>query len=269
MNTLLKLLLSVAVLYAGVVALLALAQTALIFPRWAMPGSEAALPAEARRLEVTRPDGVTLAGIDLPGADPDLPVVLGFGGNAWPADALALFLRGQLPGHRVVVFHYRGYGPSEGRPSAAALLSDAVAVHDALESGGDADAVVAVGLSLGAGPATHLAAERSLAGLVMVTPFDSMHALAQGHYPWAPVRWLLRHRMEVATDLARVAAPVAIIAAERDTIIPPERTAPLRDIAPRLVLDAVIEGAGHNDLYDRTAFTAAMRRAVEGITAER
>lgn len=263
MNTLLKLLLGVAVLYAGVVALLALLQTALIFPRWAMSGAVAALPAEARRLEVTAPDGVRLVGIDLPGTEPDLPVMLGFGGNAWPAEALALFLRGQLPGHRVVVFHYRGYGPSGGRPSAAALLSDAVAVHDALDAG----ALVAVGLSIGAGPAAHLAAERPLAGLVLVTPFDSMHALAQGHYPWAPVRWLLRHRMEVAADLARVAAPVAIIAAERDTIIPPERTAPLRLVAPQLVLDAVVEGAGHNDLYDRPAFTAALRRALSEIAA--
>ncbi|MCC5985447.1 MAG: alpha/beta fold hydrolase [Rhodobacteraceae bacterium] len=265
MNTLLKLLLGVAVLYAGIVALLAVLQTALIFPRWAMSGAVSALPAEARMLEVTRPDGVRLFGIDLPGVDPDLPVVLGFGGNAWPAEALALFLRGQLPGHRVVVFHYRGYGPSGGRPSAAALLADAVAVHDALE----AEAVVAVGLSLGAGPAAHLAAERTLAGLVLVTPFDSMHALAQGHYPWVPVRWLLRHRMEVAAALARVSAPVAIIAAGRDTIIPPERTAPLRVVAPQLVLDAVVEGAGHNDLYDRPAFTTALRRALDEIAAAR
>ncbi len=257
----LKLALALLAIPVSFIALLALAQTALIFPRWAMPGQGVALPAEARMREVTAGSGHRLEGIELPGTDPDAPIILGFGGNAWPADALALALHRWLPAHRVVVFHYRGYGPSEGRPSARALLEDALVIHDALE----AEAIVAVGLSIGAGPAAHLAAARDLAGLVLVTPFDSLTELARSHYPWAPVRMLLRHRMDVAGDLAQTRAPVAIIAGARDTIVPPERTAPLREVAGRLVLDRVIE-AGHNDLYDHPDFAPALRAALARIT---
>ncbi len=264
MNGLLKLILFLVLCYAGVVLLLALAQTALIFPRWAMSGAVTPLPAGAQELRVARPGGVELVGVDLPGSDPDLPVVLGFGGNAWPADALAAQLRAILPAHRIVVFHYRGYGPSGGRPSAAALKDDALAIHDALA----VPEVVAVGLSLGAGPATHLAARRPLAGLVLVTPFDSLRALVQVHYPWVPVRWLLRHRMEVGLDLAQVTVPVALIAAGADTVIPPARTAPLRDRAGKLVFDVTVPGAGHNDLYARAEFAQALRAAMHAIAGE-
>lgn len=260
MPGILKLALALLALPVGVIALLAVAQTALIFPRWAMLGQGVSLPPEARVLEVTAGSGHRLEGIALPGTDPDAPVILGFGGNAWPADALALALHRWLPAHRVVVFHYRGYGPSEGRPSARALLEDALVIHDALDDG----AVVAVGLSVGAGPAAHLAARRDLAGLVLVTPFDSLTELARSHYPWAPVRLLLRHRMDVVGDLAQTRAPVAIIAGARDTIVPPARTAPLRDVAGRLVLDRVIE-AGHNDLYDHPDFAPALRAALVRI----
>ena len=255
--------LAVALLYAGVVALLALAQTALIFPRWAMPGAESRLPPDTRHLQIDRPGGIALVGMDLPGPRDDLPVILGFGGNAWPGDALANYLRAALPDHRIVVFHYRGYGPSAGRPSARALAEDALAIHDHLQ----AETVVAVGLSLGSGPAAHLAARRDLAGLVLVTPFDSLTNLAQGHYPWAPVRLLLRHRMEVARDLEGIRAPVALIAAGSDTIIPAERTAPLRKIAPNLVLDRTITGAGHNSLYDHPDFVPTLRNAVARVTS--
>ena len=261
MTTLWRFALAAVLLYAGVVALLALTQTALIFPRWAMSGAESRLPSDTRRLQVDRPGGVTLHGMDLPGARDDLPVILGFGGNAWPADALANYLRAALPDHRIVVFHYRGYGPSTGRPSAQALQEDALAIHEALQ----AENVIAVGLSLGVGPATHLAARRDLAGLVLVTPFDSLTNLARGHDPWAPVRLLLRHRREVAGDLQQVHAPTALIAAENDTIIPPQRTAPLREIVANLVLDRTIPGAGHNSLYDHPDFAPTLRQAIAAM----
>lgn len=267
--TLLKLAAGLAALYLVLVGLMALAQDRLIFPRWAMPPGSPALPAEAERLTIALPDGNRLAGVRLPAVAPPpegAALLLGFGGNAWDAHALALFLRSVLPERDVVAFHYRGYGPSTGRPSAAALEADAVAIHDHLAAAGAAR-IVPVGLSLGAGPAAHLASRRPVAGLVLVTPFDSLGALARDHYPWAPVRLLLRHRMEVAAALEATRAPVALIAAGRDTIIPPRRTEPLRHTGAAIVLDRTIEDAGHNDLYDHPAFAAALREAVARIEA--
>ncbi len=57
--------------------------------------------------------------------------------------------------------------------------------------------------------------------------------------------------------------PIALIAAERDTIVPPRRTEALRQAIPALVLDRTIRHAGHNDLYHRPDFQAAMTEALE------
>ncbi|MCC5972199.1 MAG: hypothetical protein JJU15_19860 [Pararhodobacter sp.] len=261
MGTLLKILSVLVALYAVAVIVMALAQGALLFPRWAMGGSPP-LPSSAVELRLERPGGVVLAGHLLPGTREDAPLLLGFGGNAWDGAAMVLFLRQVFPEHDVAAFHYRGYAPSTGRPSARALLEDSVAVHDHLAEG---RAVVAVGFSVGAGPAAHLAQARALQGVLLVTAFDSLEGLARGHYPWAPVRWLLRHRMEPAADLAASGVPVALISAERDTIIPRARTQALREAlagtAPGIVFDRVVAG-GHNDIYARSELADAMRAAL-------
>jgi len=262
MATVLKILSVLAALYAVFVLVMALAQGALLFPRWAM-GASPALPADAVDLHVARTGGVVLAGHVLPGATREqTPLVLGFGGNAWDGAAMALFLRQAFPGHDVAAFHYRGYGPSTGTPSAAALLEDAVAVHDHLATH---RRVVVVGFSVGAGPAAYLARARPVAGVVLVTAFDSLEALARSHYPWAPVGWLLRHRMEPAADLADAGVPVALITARRDTIIPAARTEALRaalaGAQPGIVFDRTVEG-GHNDIYRQAELVAALRAAL-------
>jgi len=160
---------------------------------------------------------------------------------------------------------YRGYAPSTGRPSAAAILQDSLLIHDHVVATLSPDRIVAVGLSIGTGPAAYLANQRPIAGLILITPFDSLRALAHEHYPWAPVGLLLRHEMEIADTLAASSAPVALIAAERDTIVPPHRTEPVRRSAGNMVLDRVIADAGHNDLYDRAEFERAMREALSLI----
>lgn len=284
--TLLKLAGGVAALYIVVVALIALAQDWLLFPRWAMGHGAAALPASTERIELATPGGDVIVGVLVPGrgsatrllqgeaqAATERPprggpaVLVGFGGNAWDAGSLAAMLHGLHPEHDVAAFHYRGYAPSTGRPSAAALDEDALLIHDHLVAARPGQPVVVVGLSIGAGPAAQLARQRPVAGLILVTPFDSLAALAREHYPWAPVGLLLRHRMEVAEAMAGLQAPVALIAAGRDTIVPPRRTEPLRRAAANLVLDRVIGNAGHNDLYSRQEFAAAMREALTLVLA--
>jgi uncharacterized protein len=265
---LVKLAAGLAALYLIVIVLIALAQDWLLFPRWAMGDATIALPASAERLRLEVAGGEQLVGVRLP-AEQRPPegaaLILGFGGNAWDADALAAYLRTVYPDREIVAFHYRGYGPSTGKPGARALLHDALEIHDHLAAARTPERIVAVGLSLGAGPAAHLASRRPIAGLILVTAFDSLAGLAREHYPWAPVGLLLRHRMDVAEALAAAPAPVALIAAEHDTVVPPRRSEPLRGAADDLVLDRVIAGAGHNDLYGRAEFVAAMREALARI----
>jgi pimeloyl-ACP methyl ester carboxylesterase len=71
--------------------------------------------------------------------------------------------------------------------------------------------------------------------------------------------------MSPLEDLREVTAPVVLIAGERDTIIPAQRTAPLRKAAPNLIMDRTIPVAGHNDIYSNPEFIRAMQQALELI----
>jgi hypothetical protein len=79
------------------------------------------------------------------------------------------------------------------------------------------------------------------------------------------VRWLFRHEMAAAEWLRGSSVPTAIIAGGRDTLIAALRTDGLRRAAGRLVYDRTIAGAGHNDIYDRPDFRAAMREALARV----
>ena len=264
--------LGLAALYAAAVAAMYLAQTWLLFPTALAGAARVQLPASARRLEASTPDGEILVGVRIPaaageGSDGRAPALLGFGGNAWNAEAMALYLHGLFPGREVAAFHYRGYAPSTGEPSAQALLADSVLAFDRLRQAGAGErGVVAVGFSIGAGVAAHLAQHRPVAGLVLVTPFDSLEALARDLYWWAPVGPLLRHRMPTIDFVRGSPVPTALIVAERDTIVPARRSTALRQAVANLVFEAAVD-AGHNDLYGRPAFAEAMRETLARIEA--
>ena len=74
-------------------------------------------------------------------------------------------------------------------------------VHDFVQSRFGNRRVVAVGFSIGVGVAAALLARRPLEGAILVTPFDSLTAVASDHYPWLPAGLLLQHRMDPAEEL--------------------------------------------------------------------
>ena len=126
--------------------------------------------------------------------------------------------------------------------------------------------VIAVGFSIGSGVAARLTANRELNGLILVTPFDSLKAVAQSMYPWLPIGPFFEHEFDAAGALEKSKVPVAIIAAERDEIVPTQRTDALRQRIRNLIFDRTIGNAGHNDIYARSDFQAAMREALDAIT---
>lgn len=239
-------------------------QSHFIFPVHAVP-SAGPLPRNAQSLSVRTKDGKTLHGVRIPPDRPDetKTLILGFGGNAWNGQDVAEYLHELYPDHETVVFHYRGYSPSTGEPSGEALVADAPLVYDQAVGTTKPSRVIAVGFSIGTGIAAQLSSKRKVDGLILVTPFDSLKAVAQSMYPWFPVGPFFSHEIDAATPLKGSKVPVAIIAAERDEIVPGERTAALRKLVPNLVFDRTIGRAGHNDIYSRSDFHEAMHQALE------
>jgi len=166
--------------------------------------------ARSERFELRTEQGVHLRGWLLRSSGPaPTPLVIYFGGNAeevsWVLPDLA-----RLTGYPALVVNYRGYGGSEGRPSESALSHDAVALYDHMVARPDIDShrVVAMGRSLGTGVATYLASQRPLAGVVLVSPYDSLISIAKSAYPFLPVRLLLRHRFESIARAPHINVPL-------------------------------------------------------------
>lgn len=267
----LKLFSALFVAYAAIVGLAYVMQTRMLFPSSLAAQNPPLLPRSAVTLELVTPDSERLRGVRIPPTEAsvsDAPILLGFGGNAWNANSMAIYLHELFPEREVIAFHYRGYSPSTGRPGAAVLQSDAVMIFDHVRDLAGHKPIVGTGFSIGSAIAVHLAGERPIAGLILVSPFDSLKSLAAEHFPWLPVRWLLRHHMEPAAEISRSSTPVAVIAAELDSIVPPHRTAEFLDAVPNLVFHQVIDGADHNDLYNRSEYRSAMIMALDRIDDE-
>ncbi len=241
-------------------------QSHLIFPTHAVP-SAGALPEGAEKLSLQAGDGKKLVGVHIPADEPskDRTLILGFGGNAWNAQDVAEYLHELFPDEDVAAFHYRGYFPSEGSPTAYALIADAPLVYDLVVERLAPKRIVAVGFSIGTGVAAQLAAVRKVDGLILVTPFDSLKAVAQSMYPWLPIGPFFEHDIDAAAPLERGDTPVAIIGAQRDEIVAPERTEALRTRVSNIVFDRTIPRAGHNDIYTRSDFHDAMHEAFDRL----
>lgn len=247
-------LLFIAVVSLGVPALAWLAQERLIF--FPQPvASTAHLPARASPLEVLAADGTHLRGWVIKGATTPAPAVIYFGGNA--EEVSWTLADGRWPRQwSIVSLNYRGYGASEGTPGETALTADALAIYDAVTQRQDIDPrrIVVFGRSLGTAIAVHLAAERSIAGAVLVSPYDSLTEIGKRHYPWLPVSLLLRHRFDALADATRNRTPLLAIVGGADSIIPPERSRALFDAWAGPKTWQVVPGADHNDLGNDDVF---------------
>ena len=123
----------------------------------------------------------------------------------------------------------------------------------------------AIGISLGSAVAAHLSNERPLAGLLLVTPFDSVEAIAKETYFWVPVGLLLRHRFATVEFMSDNPTPVAVIAAAADRVVRPHHTKALIAKLQNLVFEATLPGADHNTLYEVPAYETTLRAAFEAL----
>lgn len=221
--------------YLALCALVFFRQRSMIyFPQAFDGGSVLALGGGARV-------GVTL--VEQPGA----AAVIYFGGNAEAVDASLPDLQAAFPGQSLYLMHYRGYGATPGEPTEEGLFADAQALHDYVRA--RHPQVTLVGRSLGSGIATRLASVHPVERLVLVTPYDSIGAVAAHHFRWLPVRLLLRDRYDSASYAPHVSAPTTILVAERDEVIPRASSEALyRAFRPGLATFQVARGVGHNDI---------------------
>ena len=240
------------VVIAVVLALIWTMQRRLIY----FPSSGVPTPNEIGLSDVEPVTFETIDGLSLNGwffaASGPLPriTVLVFNGNAGNrAHRGPLAAALHRHGLQVLLVDYRGYGGNAGTPSENGLALDGRAARAYLAGRRDVDRsrLVYFGESLGTAVAVRLAAEYPPAALVLRSPFTSMSDLGQHHYPFLPVRRLLRDRFAAIDQIRRIRIPLLVIAGGHDRIVPIENSRRLYDaaIAPKRLL--VLPDADHND----------------------
>jgi dipeptidyl aminopeptidase/acylaminoacyl peptidase len=239
--------------WLGVLATLAARQQDLVFNP--MKTREVERPRSSghrtRAVVLRSSDGTRLSGWFLtPNALGSHPGVLYFGGRSeevsWVArDAGTLF-----PGMAVLVMNYRGYGDSHGNPGERQMIEDGRMLYDwlAAHKHVDPQRIAVVGRSLGSGVAIQVAAHQPAAALALITPYDSILAIARRRFRAVPISLLLKHRFESIKHATKVTAPVLVLRAQTDDVVPHAHTDLLVSKLAKVVLDEVVPASDHYNM---------------------
>jgi fermentation-respiration switch protein FrsA (DUF1100 family) len=242
--------------------------------------AELARAAPAYRVEdvsIPTADGSRLSGVWLrqPGAR---VTVLYFGGNAYTIGRFGAWTAGVFAplGVDLVIVDHRGYGRSEGTPSAASFEADGLAAFDHLTGALriEPSRIVVHGQSLGSFTAGHVAANRQAGGVVLESSATTTEEWVDANRRGAArlfVRFdiaeALRGRGNLA-KMARIDEPLLLLVGERDRTTPPRLSRALYEASPlpagRKTL-LVVPRADHNDALLQPESIAAYRRFLAAI----
>ena len=180
------------------------------------------------------------------------PLVILFYGQAGEASRY-VDMADRLQRWSTAIVNYRGYGLSEGKPSAERLLNDALTVFDLLSQREDVNAerIVTMGGSLGSGIALYTAAKRPAAGVVVFSPYDTIvGGVTKDLVPLLPTEYIFRQDFDIAAEAAAVQVPVWAVIGMQDTVIRPERSEAILGTIPSTVYVQRIEDGDHYSIYD-------------------
>ncbi|WP_018872642.1 alpha/beta hydrolase [Thioalkalivibrio sp. ALJ16] len=210
--------------YALVVGLMFVTQDRLIYmPSGTLTDTPERIGLAYEDVELTTEDDVRLHGWFVPGPRSDAPVMLFLHGNAGNIGHRLYSLRQfHELGLAVLIIDYRGYGRSAGRPDEAGTYADARAAwrHLVEDRGFSAEDVVLFGRSLGAAVAADLATAVEPGAVILEAAFTSAADLGARHYPWLPVRALLRHEYDTLGRIGAIEAPILLAHSPADEIVP-------------------------------------------------
>jgi len=167
-------------------------------------------------------------------------------GNGGQAEDRAYALPCFAASDAVYVLEYPGYGLRPGSPSKDVFNGAAAEAYRLLRQKFPGKPVCVIGESIGTGVACFLASQSPPPDkIVLVVPFDRLASAAWDHYPFVPVRWLLKDNWDNVAALAGYRGPVEIFGSRDDAII---KIRHARALAAALPLAKFHEiSGGHND----------------------
>ena len=172
----------------------------------------------------------------------------GNAGNLTDRAALMQQLHDQ---HRVAVlmFDYRGYGRSEGKPSEKGVMQDARAARAWLAQRANVveQDIVLMGRSLGGAVAIDLAAQDGARGLILESTFTSLPDVASRLAWWAAPKLTMQTRLNSLAKIGNYHGPLLYSHGSADRLIPFGQGEKLFAAANEPKHFVTIEGGDHND----------------------
>ncbi|CUI17537.1 conserved putative membrane protein [Candidatus Protochlamydia naegleriophila] len=222
----------------------------LYFPSQLLPSPAEAGVAEMRVVSLKTSDGLTLKAWYRRAQTAGYPTILYLHGNAGHIGNRGRSVKPFLnEGYGVLLVTYRGYSQNPGEPYEEGFYRDGRAALKFLNDLGiDDQHIILYGESIGTAVAIQLASEYQVAALILQSPFSSLADVAQFHYPYLPVRWLLKDRFDSIQKITRIQAPTLAIYAENDEIIPPSLSKQLIGMLKTNKQILSIPNVAHNDL---------------------
>lgn len=223
---------------------------------------------EAEEIKIKTPDGTALHGWFVKNSTKEKsPAIIYFGGNAEEASNLIPDFK-RFTGWSAVLINYRGYGKSEGSPSEENFFKDALFIYDVFSGREDVDAgrIVGMGRSLGTAVAVHLAAERPLKGVILVSPYDSISSVAAEKYPFVPVNLLIKHPFNALSRAPDIKTPLLAFVGTADTLITPEHSMRLIESWGGEKTVKIMEGKDHNDIMDNEEYPESIKEWLAEIS---
>ncbi|MCK4738831.1 MAG: alpha/beta hydrolase [Deltaproteobacteria bacterium] len=213
----------------------------------------------AEEVTLITPDKTTLHGwfvrpdlvkpnLQKPATTP-VPLIIYFGGNS---EEITWFtsISKNFEGFAVATLNYRGFGKSTGKAGESEFFRDSEFIYDTFSKLPEIDAtkIIIMGRSIGTCVAVHLSANRKILGTVLLSPLDSMKAVASKHMPFVPVGTLLRHNFNSLELAPKVKTPLFTLIAEDDKIVPPKHSLRLADAWQGVVRIKKYKDTHHNNI---------------------
>ena len=204
-----------------------------------------------RQVVLRSRDGTRLCGwLMTPQVQGPRPAVIYFGGRSEEVSWVVRDAGKLFPNMTVLAMNYRGYGESHGDPAENHMVEDGCLFYDWLAARGmvDASRIAVVGRSLGSGVAVQVAKERPVHSVVLITPYDSILAIAKRRFRAMPIEYMLRHRFESIKYAPSLTAPTYVLRASEDDVVPHSHTDELVAKLAQLVADDTVPNSDHMNI---------------------
>ncbi len=152
-------------------------------------------------------------------------------------------------GFRIILAEYPKYGGRPGKVGEKPFVADGLETVS-LAYKQYSEPIYLLGESLGCGVAAAIAKQTDvpIAGIILITPWDSLASVAKSLFPFLPVKLVLTDKYDSIDNLKYFPKNISVVAAERDEILPIKHAYNLYEKLPEGRKKMwVIKGAGHND----------------------